>query len=326
MSDVHGQQHGSGRRSYRIAGLGEWSSSPSPASLGHVADLIPGYAFGALDAAEAAAVDAHVRVCPSCERELHDAQGVAGMLPFFVPMHVPSVSAKAALFSRVAHVQKASAAVALPTSNIEAFRTPTLPGSSGVDVVAAARSEASPRATVPRGSRFGWLASAVSLPLLVALIATGFWGLQMRDQISSQNAELTELQAQFTNFASGTTSYPLQPGFDAPMAEGTVVIGANQQDGLLQIDVNSKDGPRSYELLVNEGGKLVSAGEITVNDEGKGQTYFELDQPFLDYDSVHIRAKAVDAAAPSEPLDTLVRTSESPLGSTGSGLDFDFGQ
>jgi hypothetical protein len=160
------------------------------------------------------------------------------------------------------------------------------------------------------------------LPLLVALIATGFWGLQLRDQLASQNTQLAELQAEFANFASGTTSYPLSPGFDAPMAEGQIVMGANQHDGLLQIDVNSKDGPRSYELLVNQDGKLTSAGEVTVNEEGQGQTRFELEQPFSEYESVHIRAKAMDAATTSEPLDTLVRNSEGPLGSTGSGLDF----
>lgn len=321
MSDMHGQQHGSGRRSYRIAGLGERAFSPSPALLGHVEDLIPGYALGALDTSEVAAVDAHVRICPSCERELRDAQGIAGMLPFVVPMHAPSVSAKAALFSRVSHVQKAAAASALPTSSIDAFRTLTLPSSGGLDGGAATPSEAAPRAIAEQGSRSGWLATAVSLPLLIALIATGFWGVQMRDQLSSQNAQLTELQAEFANFASGTTSYPLSPGFDAPMAEGQIVMGANQQDGMLQIDVNSKDGPRSYELLVNEDGNLVSAGEVTVNAEGQGQTRFELAQPFGEYESVHIRAKAVDAAA-NEPLDTLVRNSEGPLGSTGSGLDF----
>lgn len=325
MSDMHGQQHGSSRRSYRIAGVGQRTASPSPASLGHVADLIPGYALGALDAAEVAAVDAHVRICPSCDRELRDAQGVAGMLPFIVPIQTPSVAAKAALFSRVSHVQKAAVSAALPTSNIDAFRTSTLPRSAVTDVVAAPPSEAAPRATAQRGARFGWIASAVSVPMLVALIATGFWGLQMRDQLSSQNAQLTELQAQFANFASGTTSYPLSPGFDAPMAEGQIVMGANQQDGLLQIDVNSKDGPRSYELLVNEGGNLVSAGEVTVNAEGQGQTSFELERPFGEYESVHIRAKALDTAAASDPLDTLVRNSESPLGSTGSGLDFGLG-
>jgi hypothetical protein len=317
---MHGQQHGSGRRSYRIAGVNERSMTPSPMAFGHVEDLIPGYALGALDAAETAAVDTHVRACPACQRELAEAQGVAGMLPFIVPLSTPPVAARAALFARVSHAQKAAAASALPTSRIAAYRTPTLPSSAGLDLVPAVPSEAAPAAT-RRDARFGWLASAISLPLLVALIATGFWGIQMRNQLSTQNMQIADLQSQYANFASGTTSYPLSPGFDAPQAEGQIILGANQQDGFLQIDVNSKDGPQAYELLVNQGGKLVPAGEVTVNEEGQGQTRIALDQPFGEYDSVHIRAKSLDSASPDETLDTLVRNSESPLGSTGSGLD-----
>jgi hypothetical protein len=322
---MHGQRHGGGQRSYRLAGVGERPGAPFLASFGHVEDLIPGYALGALDAAEAAAVDAHVRICQSCERALVEAQGVAGMLPFITPMQTPSVAAKAALFARVSHVQKASAVSGLPTSRIDAFRTPTLPSSASLDLTPAPPSHAKLPEAARRESRFSWLATAISLPLLVALVATGFWGIQMRDQLTTQDARLAELQAEFANFASGTTSYPLQPGFDAPMAEGQVVMGANQRDGMLQIDVNSGDGPRSYEFFVNQGGELIPAGEVTVNEQGQGQTRIELEQPFGDYESVHIRAKPVDAAAVSEPLDTLVRNSEGPLGSTGSGLDFGLG-
>ena len=318
MSDAHGQHRKSGRRSYRIAGVGGRSSLPSPAAIGHVEDLIPGYALGALDAAEIAAVETHVRVCPLCERALADSQRTVGMLPFTVPMHAPSVDTKVALFSRVAHVQKAAASAALPTSHIDAYRTPTLP-SSAAHMLAPVTTDSSQPAR--REPRFGWLASAVSLPLLVALIATGFWGIQMRDQLSSQNAQLAELQSEFANFASGTTSYQLQPGFDAPQAEGQIVMGANDRDGFLQIDVNSKDGPKSYELLVNQGGELQSAGKVTVNGEGQGTTRFELDRPFDAYESVHIRAIPTEGGATGEGLDTLMRDSAGPLGSTGSSLD-----
>jgi anti-sigma factor RsiW len=321
VSDAHGQHQRSGRRSYRIAGVGEWSALPSPTSIGHVEDLIPGYVLGALDAAEFSAVNTHVRICPSCERSLAEAQRTVGMLPFTVPMHTPSIDTKVALFSRVSHVQKAATAAALPTVNVEAFRTPTLPSSGFRDLAPAAPTGATSQGGGRRDSRFGWLASAISLPLLVALIATGFWGIQMRNQLSTQNTQLAELQSEFANFASGSASYPLQPGFDAPMAEGQIVMGANERDGFLQIDVNRKDGPQSYELLVNHDGQLESAGTVTVNGDGQGTTRFELAQPFEEYESVHIRAIAADGSPTGEGLDTLMRNSEGPLGSTGSGLD-----
>ncbi|MGH2617631.1 MAG: anti-sigma factor family protein [Thermomicrobiales bacterium] len=322
MSDAHGQP-ARGRRGYRIAGFGERSALTNPTSIGHIEDLIPGYALGALDANEVAAVDAHVRSCPACERALHEAQRTVGMLPFIVPMHAPSVDNKVALFARVAHVQKAAAASSLPMPHLDSYRTPTIPSSTVRDLGPATPVAASAAGSTPlqRESRSRWLVSVVSLPLLIALIATGFWGLQLQNQLTTQDAQLADLQAEFANFASGTTAYPLQPGVDAPQAEGTIVMGANQRDGLLQIDVNSKDGPTSYELLVYQDGKLEPVGEVTVNEDGIGQARIALDQPYGEYESVHIRAKAVDATGGATPFDTLFRDSEGPLGSTGSGLD-----
>jgi hypothetical protein len=312
------------RRTYRLAGLGNRSFTSIPDDIGHVDDLVAGYVLGALEAEEAAAVDAHVRTCPSCDVSLANAQRTASMLPFVVPMQKPPIDSKVALFARVAHTQRAAAASTLPLHGVEAWRTPTLPSSANV-ALAPARSERSSSSTAnvstSRGSRSGWLVSVLSVPLLIALVVTGFWGVQLQNQLSSQNAQLTELQSELANFGSGTTSYPLSPGFDAPQAEGQIVIGSDGRGGMVQVDVNSKDAAGEYELWVNQGGKLVPAAEFTVDKDGKGQAHFELDQPFGDYESVHIRAKALDPNQAGSQSDTLVRDSSGALGSTGSGLD-----
>jgi len=312
------------RRTYRLAGTGNRSFTSIPDDIGHVDDLVAGYVLGALESEETAAVDAHVRTCPSCEVSLADSQRTVSMLPFVVPMQKPPIDSKVALFARVAHSQRAAAASTLPLQGVEAWRTPTLPSSAGVSVTQAA-SESSSSATAgvssSRGSRSGWLVSVLSVPLLIALVVTGFWGLQLQNQLSSQNSQLNELQSELANFGSGTTSYPLSPGFDAPQAEGQIVIGSDGRAGMLQVDVNSKDAAGAYELWVNQDGKLVPAAEFTVDKDGKGQARFELDQPFGDYESVHIRAKSLDPGQGGSQSDTLVRDSSGALGSTGSGLD-----
>jgi hypothetical protein len=246
------------------------------------------------------------------------------MLPFLVPLQKPPLDSKVALFARVAHAQRAAAAASLPLHGVEAWRTPTIPSSASATVASTAPEPASPSpAGVPasRGSRGSWLVSVLSVPLLIALVATGFWGLQLQNQLSTQNSELTELQSELANFGSGTTSYPLSPGYDAPQAEGQIVIGSDGRAGMLQIDVNSKDAGGAYELWVNQDGKLVPAAEFTVDQDGKGQARFELDQPFGDYESVHIRAKSLDPGQAGTQSDTLVRDSGGALGSTGSGLE-----
>jgi hypothetical protein len=311
------------RRTYRLAGTGNRSFASAADDIGHVDDLVAGYVLGALEGDEATAVDAHVRTCPACELSLAEAQRTASMLPFIVPMQKPPLDSKVALFARVAHARRAAAESSLPLHGAEAWRTPTIPSSAGTARVPAAHGSSSPSASVPasRGSRSGWFVSVLSVPLLIALIATGFWGLQLQNRVSSQNSQLAELQSELANFGSGTTSYPLSPGYDAPQAEGQIVIGSDGRAGMLQIDVNSKDAAGAYELWVNQDGKLVPAAEFTVGQDGKGQARFELDQPFGDYESVHIRAKAVDPSQTGVQSDTLVRDSSGALGSTGSGLE-----
>jgi hypothetical protein len=325
VSDEHDHQRGD-RRRYRIAGLGGLPGSSTTAPIGHVDDIAAAYALGALEPDETEAVEAHVRGCALCERAISDAQRTAGMLSFLVPLHAPPPDSKAALFARVAHAQKAAAASSLPMHQHqgEIWRTPTIPSSAGVDLVqpTPSGSASAPSAGHARASRMGVLVSALSVPLLIALVATGFWGLQLREQLSSQNAQLGELQAELANFGSGTTSYQLAPGMAAPQAEGQIVMGADQRAGMLQIDVNSDDGPRSFELLLNQDGKLVPAAEVTVDQDGLGQARFELPKPFSEYESVHIKAKAIDSAADIQQYDdTLLRDNGGALGSTGSSLD-----
>lgn len=322
MSDKREQQRSPLRR-YRIAGSPGASFSAPGVFDGHVDDLAAGYALGALEPDESALVESHIRGCSSCQRAVREASGTVGMLPFLVPLQTPPLDAKVALFSRVAHAQRAAAAAPLPTQHFDKFRTPTLPSSSEAPFTGPVAAPAANDAAAPaRGARSGWIATALSMPLLVALIVTGFWGLQLRDQLSAQQSQLASVQAELTNFGSGTTSYPLSPGGAAPQAEGNIIMGADGRGGMLRIDVNTDDGPKAFEMWANQDGKLVHVADVTVDQSGQGLAKFQLDQPFADYESVHVKAKAVDAVDTGAQYDTLMRDNDSgSLGSTGSGLD-----
>jgi len=320
VSDERDHQ-GRDRRRFRIAGTGERSTASASGPASHVDDLVAAYALGALEPDESALVDAHIRGCPTCERSVVDAQSVAGMLSFTVPLRVPSVDSKAALFARVAQSRQAAMAASLPTQPLDVWRTPTIPASVPLDVNPQASSGGVANSAVARKRGSHWFVSFVSLPLLVALVATGFWGLQLRDRLMAQDSQVADLQAELTNFAAGTTSYQLSPGFAAPQAEGQVVLGADQRAGRIQIDVNSDQGAKDFEMWIDDDGNLVPAAQISVDQQGRGQASFQLDHPFADYDSVHIKAKPVDATAEATELDTLVRDNAGGLGSTGSGLD-----
>jgi hypothetical protein len=299
-------------------------ADPAMMPAGHVDDLAAAYALGALEEAEKAAVDSHIRFCPACEQAVEDALATAGMLVYMAPQQQPSVASKAALFARVAHAQRAVAATPLPMTSMEAFRTPTLPSSTRDDLVLPTSASAGVASSVKPASqsRTGWIISVISAPLLIALVVTGMWGVQLRDQLSTQSSQLADLQSELTNFGSGTTSYQLSPGDAAPQAEGQIVLGADQRAGMLQVDINSKESAGTYQMWVqNEGGKLVPVSEFTVGQDGKGQAQFETDQPFTEYESFHIKAKPLDANAPNDGFDVLFQDNGGSLGSTGSGLD-----
>lgn len=323
MSDDRGLQP-TNRRSYRIAGMRDRAAAPTMMSAGHIDDLAPAYALGALEPDEMLAVDAHIRGCRTCQDAVDDAQRTAGMLSYLATPRIPSVDTKAALFARVAHAQRAAVTSALPTHSLEQFRTPTIPASTGFDdlVVAAAPAGVATAIAAPsRQSRTGWMMSILSVPLLIALVATGMWGLQMRNQLSAQDFQMAELQSELTNFGSGANTYQLSPGQAAPQAEGKIVIGADQKSGMLQIDTNTKNGPQSFALWATQNDKLVQIGQVTVDQEGQGQARLQLDQPYLDYENVQLQAQPLDASAPSDSGITLFQDNGGSLGSTGSGMD-----
>jgi anti-sigma factor RsiW len=324
VSDNRGYQP-SPRRTYRLAGSRE-TANPAMMPAGHVDDLAAAYALGALEDAEKAAVDAHIRVCPECEQAVQDALATAGMLVYLAPPAQPSVASKAALFARVAHAQRAAVATPLPMTSMEAFRTPTLPASSTTQedmVLPTAAPSAVAAATQPaRRSRTGWIMSAISAPLLIALIVTGMWGLQLRDQLAATTSQVADLQSELTNFGSGTTSYQLSPGEAAPQAEGQIVLGADQRNGMVQVDINSKEAAGAYQLWAqDQDGNLVPVSDLTVDQDGKAQARFETAQPFSEYQSFHIKAKPLDSSAPDDVYDVLFQDNSGSLGSTGSGLD-----
>lgn len=323
MSDDRGLQP-TNRRSYRIAGMRDRAATPTVMSGGHIDDLAPAYALGALEPDEMLAVDAHLRSCHPCQEAVDDAQRTAGMLSYLAPPRIPSVDTKAALFARVAHAQRAASSAALPTQSVEIFRTPTIPASTGLHDLVLPSQAVGAATTTPapsRQSRSGWMMSLLSVPLLVALVATGFWGLQLRNELSTQSSQMADLQSEMANFGAGTTTIQLSPGQAAPQAQGQIVLGADQKSGVWQIDTNTKNGPVSYKMLATQNGELVEIGQVTVDQEGQGQARIDLAQPFDSYENVRVQAQPLNSSAPSDQLDTLVQDTSGALGSTGSGMD-----
>lgn len=326
MSEGRGQQSkpASGeRRRYRVAGSGEWAAActrpDDPAAGDHIDDLAAGYALDALDAPEREQVETHIQVCPSCTRLIAADSRVAGFLPYLSVPATPSFDVKVALFTRIAHADRAPAPSILstpPTFPPSTTATMTIPPSRPSPAFTAPASMAVPvladkSARVAR-ARSGWMLTALSVPLLLGLIAVGAWGVEMRGNAVAANSQLGDLQAQYASFAAGHT-VALQPGGAEPSAQGSITVSAtDQRRVLLSMKLDNPRPDRVYELLVNDGEKIVPKGSIQVHPDGRVQEVVDLDLPYDEYESIEVKAKPV-------PGDEAGGATESILRNDGNG-------
>lgn len=314
-----GSHHREERRRYRIGGPSARADLDVGAGL-HVDDLLPAYVLGALDDDERREVDRHVAVCDRCAGVLAEDQRTVGLLPFQAPRIAPPPDVKVALFARIAHAQRAeteSAAIFGAEPRRPVPPALTIPASR--PAAAPAASVATAPAPRPR-SRFAWVPTALTAPLLVALIGTGLWGMQLRDQVSTQSAQIGEMEARFANFGAGGTTMILQPGPAMPQAEGRILLGSDEKAGMVAIDLNA-DQPEEgapYQVWAVEDGNLVPVAEVRVDQQGQGQAPFELEQPYGEYDSFHVQAKPADGETSADALSGSI---SGGIGDPSSGSD-----
>ncbi len=322
MSDLYGHQREvrprkrSGAEPIRTPDL-------SAGSDDHVEDLAAAYALNALDQDERDRVEFHISFCPRCAAAVDRDLRTSHMLPFTVAgFAAPPPDVKASLFSRIGHVTRAEAA-ALNQAAMPVFATQqqTLPASLP-PAAATPQHLIAPAAAVAahqkRGvARFG---SVLSVPLLAALIVTGFWGVSMRDQVAQQGSRIDALSSQVANFGSGATTMQLSPGRALPQAEGQLVLGADQKTGVLSVDLNSDAAAGAYAVwAVDASGELNPIAQFTVDAAGRGDAEVALDQPFSSYEAVQIQPVGSEGKLNGR---SVVLTSSYPnLGSTGSELD-----
>lgn len=293
MSGIRDDRGGAPRR-YRLAGAG----SPEVGLEHHIDDLAAAFALGALDGDERAAVERHARLCDDCAALLDRECRVVALLPLAVPPAQPAPDVKLALFARIAQAQGAAAEANLPSHHARTLPpTMTIPSSRPATAVEA------PAVTLPQpwrdepAERRSWLGRAgavASVPLLLALIATGAWGLQQRNQVADGVGEVSALQANLANFGAGTALPLYEPSSAA--RGGELLVGFDDRQGMVKMTLDP-DPAREYRLIaMDTEGKVIPVADLEVDDQGTSQV-FSFDQPFDSYQKVQVRAEAVSGGA-----------------------------
>lgn len=273
---------------------GPWSS---PDNNGHVSDLTALYALGVLEPEERDLVDLHVLVCPPCATALEDDQRTAGLLPFLSPPAAPAPDVKAALFARIAHSQQQSSA----GHRLERRHAPARAADAARPEPATAVKSTRWRRPSLRhdGHHRRWRSFAVPLmavPLVLALTATGIWGMRLRGQVDSRDQQLAELSAQIANpvgavVGDDAIQYELVSDDGPVTATGTMFVDEEAQAIWLSFQVDDPTPNRSYDIYVNRNGSVVPAGEVTVDEQGRGRQMIPLEGSFANYKAVQVEAR-----------------------------------
>ena len=258
---------------------------------GHVDDLIPAYALGALDRNEVALVDEHVTTCDACALELAESRSTTSLLPFSVPLQTPSPDVKAALFARIAQVEQAGASLPGGPVALKVAKAPPLPASS-------------PHGSATRRRAGFWgrsLPLITTVPLVLALGLLSAWTLVLRESAQSRADENRNLQSALTDmqgaFLGGDRSVDLTAGEDGSDAVGRISYRKTDGRTMFVVSGLADRGPGvDYDVyaITNEGNEFVHAGELGVDGRGNGMTTMWLEPPFDQYSDMCVAELGAD--------------------------------
>jgi hypothetical protein len=239
-------------------------------------DQIPLYAIGELTADEAARLDEHLAVCPSCRALLSEYQFVAGELLEQVPVQ----TAPERIGVRLANIAAADAKNAQTRSPKNAsdsdHKVPFWRG----------------RFTFPR-----WAAvlALVAILLLVGVSGALAWQLQQRDNIPAQVVQLiNDRNLQFVELTTSGAS---------PTNSGFLCTNKENPTGLLWLyGLEPLDHDHVYQVWLRTNGTRDSGGTFRPNYDGRAVALINAPRPIGDYTEIGITIEPVPGSTgPTTP-------------------------
>jgi anti-sigma-K factor RskA len=229
-----------------------------------VDELAGAFAFGAMDADEAAAVRAHLASCDQVHAEARDALGAAEILAANLEPVEPSPALRDRLMATVER---------MPRGDRQAVAEVKPPW--------------------PRPGWFDWISPRVARPLavaaVVAVIALGAWNVSLRSDLDQRDAALRAVAAAIAN---GKTAFRV----DGSAGRGYVVDTPGAGASLVVADLQSLPADRLYELwLIDAAGTPVAVGTFTDTSGAVAVLPVEKDLSGYATFAVTVEAKRVDA-------------------------------
>jgi hypothetical protein len=220
-----------------------------------VEELLPLFALGVLDADEAAAVSAHLSVCPACPAQLVQFEAVTGLLGTALEPVAPSAGLRASLLDRAAALPQETQPMQAPSP------APTPPASQPVISLPERRRSSSIRS---------WALAAAAL-LVIGLGGLGYWINNLIDEREEAQTTASTLAA-FVSPDTTVMSMNQMPASQYGDGWGVGKMMKNA-DGEMLVVVDGcppSNENRVYKVWVGEGEDRVVLGDMTISTDGSG--------------------------------------------------------
>ncbi len=230
-----------------------------------VQDEIEAWSIGALDRAEAAAVDRHLAWCPNCRQEATRWQTVASMLPLSLPPATPSASTRRALMARIADDQMESQ---------QSIPTPR-------DPAPAPPAHSSPPA--PAGQRRIHWSQVTVAPLAIALLVMTLWSFQLRDQLNSVEASLADSSS--AGMPEHLLSFQMQSDCEQCDTAGRLLADPERTEALM-VAWNLDPGEVREVWCEEENGKRQLVANLQADNAGEAVQSLSFERPIAGYERI----------------------------------------
>ncbi len=248
----------------------------------HPHDLLPGFALGALDAAETLLVVAHLRDCPGCRDEVEVFRATVSLLPYTAASHEPPPHVKQQLFARIGAMQTAPSAV-LPATTVPQSGAPT--------------------------AAWGRWAGALAMVALVLLLALGAFAMNTQRQLAETQQQLAEMQQrQFTAAnepdliafmsESTTVSRPLQAS--TSHVTGRMYMQPGHTTAVIMVvGLAPAAAGQAYRCWLATAANQVQVCSFTQTSDGNIEVLFHAPAPIDSYQQVMLTLEPADSTHPN---------------------------
>jgi hypothetical protein len=244
----------------------------------HPHDLLPGFALGALDAAETLLVVTHLRDCPGCRDEVESFRATVSVLPYAAPAREPPPYVKQQLLARIAAMQ-GQATHAAPAHQAQ---TPA-----------------------PQWARWAGAVAAVALLLMLAM---GAFTMNTQRQLATTRQQLVALQqrqtatdheAQIIAFMSepATVSHPLQAS--AAHVKGRMFMQPGHNQAVIMVrGLEPAAAGQTYRCWLATATNRVAVCSFSETRDGSAEIMFQAPAPIDSYQQVMITLEPAGSAQP----------------------------